>query len=253
MVNWRRNSLLGEFPSHHLPPGKWPGTKRQGIWSCQPAATGKLGLHWGCRHLAAWVVHAQHALSWGMEPAEKYQAGLRMPAVVALRTWVIGCQAKEQPWPGFTCLSKARKKKTEVDEEKKNQDWDVFREAQWELSESGKTRVSVMEMLVQDQGWLPPARAPMRDGRYLCLQEWPLATMGLLQAGKTMLSSSPCSLEFQGPLQIPEHRGYVITNYISMLSNFVSSFLLKHLVPSVVGISIQISPSSLLTVNWALH
>lgn len=120
MVNWRRNSLLGEFPSHHLPPGKWPGTKRQGIWSCQPAATGKLGLHWGCRHLAAWVVHAQHALSWGMEPAEKYQAGLRMPAVVALRTWVIGCQAKEQPWPGFTCLSKARKKKTEVDEEKKS-------------------------------------------------------------------------------------------------------------------------------------
>lgn len=62
---------------------------------------------------------------------------------------------------------------------------------------------------------------------------------GLFQAGKRMLSSSPCSLEFQGLLQIPEHRGYVNTNYISMPSNFVSSFLLKHLVLSVVGISMQ--------------
>jgi len=80
-----------------------------------------------------------------------------------------------------------------------------------------------------------------------------LATTGLFQAGKRMLSSSPCSLEFQGLLQIPERRGYVNTNYISMPSNFVSGFLLKHLVPSVVGISIQPPPFSLLTVNWALR
>lgn len=121
------------------------------------------------------------------------------------------------------------------------------------FSESGYIHVRVMKMLIQDQGWPPPAIAPVRDGQYLCLQEWPLATIGMLQAGKRMLGSSPCSLEFQGLLQIPEHRGYVNTNYISMPSNSVSSFSLKHLVPSVVGISIQISPSSLLTVNRALH
>lgn len=39
--NWRRNSLLGEFPSHHLPPGKHPGTDRQGRRSWQPATTEK--------------------------------------------------------------------------------------------------------------------------------------------------------------------------------------------------------------------
>lgn len=39
--NWRRNSLLGEFPSHHLPPGKHPGTDRQGRRSWQPASTEK--------------------------------------------------------------------------------------------------------------------------------------------------------------------------------------------------------------------
>lgn len=75
----------------------------------------------------------------------------------------------------------------------------------------------------------------------------------VFQAGKRMLSSSPCSLEFQGLLQIPEHRGYVNTNYISMPSDFVSTFLLKRLVPSAVGISIPPPPSPLLTVNWALR
>lgn len=39
--NWRRNSLLGEFPSHHLPPGKHLGTDRQGRRSWQPASTEK--------------------------------------------------------------------------------------------------------------------------------------------------------------------------------------------------------------------
>lgn len=39
--NRRRNSLLGEFPSHHLPPGKHPGTDRQGRRSWQPATTEK--------------------------------------------------------------------------------------------------------------------------------------------------------------------------------------------------------------------
>lgn len=38
---WRRNSLLGEFPSHHLPPGKHRGTDRQGRRSWQLASTEK--------------------------------------------------------------------------------------------------------------------------------------------------------------------------------------------------------------------
>lgn len=112
---------------------------------------------------------------------------------------------------------------------------------------------SVIETAIWDQGWPPPAGAPARGGVTPLPAGMALATRGLFQAGKRMLGSSPCSLEFQGLLQIPEHRGYVNTNYISMPSNFVSSFLLKHLVPSAVGISIQPPPSSLLTVNWALR
>lgn len=108
-------------------------------------------------------------------------------------------------------------------------------------------------MSVWDQGWLPPLGAPASRGVTSLPARMALAATGLLQAGKRMLSSSPCSLEFQGLLQIPEHRGYVNTNYISMPSNFVSSFLLKYLVPSVVGISIPPPPSSPLTVNWALR
>lgn len=77
-----------------------------------------------------------------------------------------------------------------------------------------------------------------------------LATAGLVQAGKRMLNSSPCSLEFQGLLQIPAHGGFVNTNYMSTLSNSVSTFGLKHWVLSAVGISIQ--PPPLFTANSQL-
>lgn len=99
-------------------------------------------------------------------------------------------------------------------------------------------------------GYLGPgmARAPARGGNTSASRNSPCYHRAV-----SALSSSPCSLEFQGLLQIPECRGYVNTNYISMPSHFVSSFLLKHLVPSVVGISIQPPPSSLLTVNRALR
>lgn len=109
---------------------------------------------------------------------------------------------------------------------------------------------SVTEMPVWDQGWPSPAGAPARCRVIPLPAGTALATTGLVQAGKRMLNSSPCSLEFQGLLQIPEHGGFVNTNHMSTLRNSVSSFMLKHWVPSAVGISIQ--PPPLFTANSQL-
>lgn len=113
--NWRRNSLLGEFPSHHLPPGKHLGTDRQGSRSWQPASMGKPRQRWGCQRFAAGGVHAQHTPllylgGWSLQ--RNIRLCWRMSVVLAgaPEGWlwghwcVVGLRVWKQPWHGFARL-----------------------------------------------------------------------------------------------------------------------------------------------------